>query len=94
MCPASLLLMLIAPAITKSFASALSDFILRPFLCLSIINGLTWTHIETLQGNPGTHDWRVPVLNAVKSKCRVKVVLRDADGRSLGSDTSDAVCFQ
>jgi len=53
--------------------------------------GTTWLPIYTLTGeNPGTYDWTVPVVPKTKSKCKVKVVLKDAKGNTVGSDTSDS----
>ncbi|NJD56564.1 MAG: hypothetical protein FIA94_09200 [Nitrospirae bacterium] len=63
----------------------------RASLYYTLNNGLIWKHIETLRGNPGAYEWRVPVLTNGKKKCRIKVVLRDAAGNSLGRDASDAV---
>jgi subtilisin family serine protease len=51
--------------------------------------GAHWSPIANISGNPGNHSWPVPCLNASKSKCRVKLVLKDADGKTVGSDSSD-----
>jgi hypothetical protein len=52
--------------------------------------GRKWKKIETIVGsNPGTYAWTVPVVTKIKSKCKVKVVLKDAKGNTVGSDTSD-----
>jgi hypothetical protein len=51
--------------------------------------GRTWNKIETLEGDPGFYDWLVPDVAKTKSKCLVKVVLKDANGKTVGSDTSD-----
>jgi len=53
--------------------------------------GNTWNKIDTLDGNPGSYDgWTVPDVPKTKSKCKVKVVLKDARGNTVGSDVSDA----
>ncbi len=55
--------------------------------------GTTWISVYTYEGeNPETHPWTVPDvgLNA-KTKCKVKVVLRDALNNIIGSDLSDAI---
>jgi len=53
--------------------------------------GNTWNKIVTLDGNPGSyHDWTVPNVPKTKIKCKVKVVLKDARGNTVGSDTSDS----
>jgi len=52
--------------------------------------GNTWNKIDTLDGNPGSYDgWTVPDVLKTKSKCKVKVVLKDARGNTVGKDTSD-----
>ena len=53
--------------------------------------GNTWNKIVTLDGNPGIYDdWTVPNVPKAKIKCKVKVVLKDARGNKVGSDTSDS----
>ena len=49
--------------------------------------GGLWNLITTLDGNPGSYPWTVP--NVSSAKCKVKVVLKDANGNILGKDTSD-----
>jgi hypothetical protein len=51
--------------------------------------GTTWNLIATLSGNPGSYTWYIPQVNVKKEKCKVKVVLKDAAGRTVGSDKSD-----
>ena len=52
--------------------------------------GRTWKKITAIEGdNPGAHAWTVPDVSETKSKCKVKVVLKDAAGNTVGSDTSD-----
>jgi hypothetical protein len=51
--------------------------------------GKRWKKIETLTENTGTYDWTVPDVRKTKSKCSVKVMLKDAKGNTVGSDTSD-----
>jgi len=52
--------------------------------------GRTWKKITAIEGdNPGTHAWTVPEVPEPKSKCLVKVVLKDAKGNTVSSDTSD-----
>jgi len=50
--------------------------------------GSTWPLIKTLTGNPGSYNWTVP--NVSSSNCKVKVVLKDSGGVTVGSDISDA----
>jgi len=53
--------------------------------------GKTWNNIVTLDGNPGSYDeWTVPDVPKPKTGCRVKVVLKDAKGNTVGSDASDS----
>jgi hypothetical protein len=51
--------------------------------------GTTWAAISTLAGNPGTYPWTFPSVASTKGKCRVKVTLKDANGKVLCTDTSD-----
>jgi hypothetical protein len=48
----------------------------------------------SLAGNPGVFGWQVPNVLGIKSNCKIKVVLRDAGGKSLGSDTNDPFTIQ
>jgi hypothetical protein len=50
-------------------------------------DGSTWKSIKTVTGNPGSFDWKVPA--APSSKCKVKVILKDANGANIGTDVSD-----
>jgi hypothetical protein len=54
-------------------------------------NGDTWKTIDT-SGDPlddGSFDWLVPQVNGTKGKSKVKIVLKDAQGNTVGSDVSD-----
>jgi hypothetical protein len=57
--------------------------------------GASWTKIVTLPEipgdpvNPGSYDWTVPTVVIDRTKCKVKVELRDATGNVLGQDVSD-----
>jgi len=54
-------------------------------------NGLTWKPIITLTENTGSYSWQtVPTVARDKTKCRVKVVLKDGLEKVVGSDTSDS----
>jgi cysteine-rich repeat protein len=55
----------------------------------SINGGTSWTAIKTVSGNPGSYIWTVP--NVSSSNCKVKVVLKDSGGVTVGSDMSDGV---
>lgn len=53
-------------------------------------NGATWHPIKTISGsNPGSYKWKVPTVPIQKTKCKVKVQLFDAFGKSVGRDISD-----
>jgi hypothetical protein len=59
-------------------------------LLYTIDGGVTWKKVTTpLAGNPGTYSWTLPSVPADKTKCKVKVVLKDAGGNKLASDVSD-----
>jgi hypothetical protein len=60
-------------------------------LFYTLNGGKTWKPMITLPGNPGTYSWTVPLVTAPKTKCKVKVVLRNAAGATIGSDISDAL---
>jgi hypothetical protein len=52
-------------------------------------NGTTWNPIKTLIGNPGNYTWTVPAVSS--TKCKVKVILKDAGGTKVGTDISNKV---
>jgi len=53
--------------------------------------GGIWKPITTLTSNPGSYNWTVPIVPSTKTKCKVKVVLKNSSGGSLGNDVSDTV---
>lgn len=57
------------------------------------LNGTKWTPITILPGNPGSYLWTIPTVTASTSKCKVKVVLKNAlagKGKTLGTAMSSA----
>jgi hypothetical protein len=49
---------------------------------------VTWIKLPvTIQGNPGRYTWTVPPKKG--TQCKVKVVLKDGAGKTLGNDVSD-----
>jgi hypothetical protein len=53
--------------------------------------GATWKPITTITGSdPGSYPWTVPPVTNYKTKCKVKVVLKDASGSTVGRDASDS----
>jgi C1A family cysteine protease len=61
----------------------------RVTLYYSTNGGASWRLIQTLQENTGVYNWRVPSVTAIKTNCRVKVVLKNRRGTVLGTDASD-----
>jgi len=51
--------------------------------------GITWKLIGTKSLDDGTYPWTMPYSTRPKTKCKVKVVLKDASGKIVGSDVSD-----
>jgi hypothetical protein len=54
------------------------------------LNGITWHKIPAiLPGDAESFDWTTPAVAKPKNKCKVKVVLRDSDGKKIGRDVTD-----
>ena len=51
--------------------------------------GASWEPIKSLNGSPENYNWLVPTVRSAKSESKVKVVLKDADGKTVGADSSD-----
>jgi hypothetical protein len=67
----------------------------RPVASLKLLftqnGGVSYKAVTaSLTGNPGTFGWTIPAVTAAKTKCKVKVVLKDMTGLSVGSDLSDS----
>ena len=62
-------------------------------LSYTLNNGVIWKTINTTADptDDGSFLWIVPDVTVEKMNCKVKIVLKDASGRSLGNDVSDAV---
>jgi hypothetical protein len=54
---------------------------------------VAWTKILSFKASdyPGVYPWDVPALPKTKTKCKVRVVLKDAGGKTVGVDISDNV---
>lgn len=52
--------------------------------------GFFWKTITTMNGNPGTYNWTIPSVTKTLSKVHVRVILRKANGISVGWDVSDS----
>jgi len=76
------------PTITWTTYETKKD-VARVILKYTKNGGKKWKKIETLAENTGTYDWTVPDVPKTKTKCSVKVMLKDAKGNTVGSDTSD-----
>jgi subtilisin family serine protease len=61
----------------------------RTQLWLSLDLGETWKLLAALRGNPGRYRWRVPDTGTDAAYGHVRVVLKDAAGRTVGSDGND-----
>jgi hypothetical protein len=55
-------------------------------LFYSINGGYSWKDITTVKGDPGSYDWAAP--NVSSTGCKVKVVLKDAGGATVGDAVS------
>ena len=62
-------------------------------LSYTLNNGLTWKTIDTTADSvdDGSFIWNVPDVARQKNNCRVKIVVKDAFGNTVGSDVSDGV---
>jgi hypothetical protein len=59
-------------------------------LSYSLKNGRKWTKIpDILPGDAESFDWTVPIVSEPTTTCKFRVVLRDSNGRKVGSDVSD-----
>lgn len=50
-------------------------------------DGTTWKKIKTLTGNLGSFNLTVPAVSS--TKCKMKVILKDANGVNVATDVSD-----
>jgi len=60
-------------------------------LSYTLDNGATWKAINTSEdpSDDGSFLWTVVRVTKEKKNCKVKIVLKDASGKTLGSDVSD-----
>ena len=56
----------------------------------TINGGRTWKSIDKVSGNPGSYSWQLPAVSGIKDKCSIAVILKDAAGKTVGKDGSDA----
>lgn len=62
----------------------------RTLLRYTSDGGATWIQVAELKGNPGTYQWQIPTSRAVRSNCKIMVVLLDGNGSVVGTDKSDS----
>jgi hypothetical protein len=59
-------------------------------LYLTKDGGATWKLIgPRLAGTVRSHLWTVPDVTKTRKKCKIKVELKDSNGRTLGVDVSN-----
>jgi hypothetical protein len=63
----------------------------KTVLKYTINGGTTWKAIKTLTGNLGGYNWTVPSVLSTKTRCKIKVILKDASGVNVGADVSNKV---
>ncbi len=60
-------------------------------LLYTLNGGQNWLQIPaTILGDPGSFAWTAPAVAKEKKKVKVKVVLKDEKGKTVGKDASDA----
>jgi hypothetical protein len=55
---------------------------------LSLDNGVRWRQLAVLVGNPGTWDWSVHEVPGIKRNCLLRIDIRNARGRVIGTGKS------
>jgi hypothetical protein len=61
----------------------------RTQVLLTRDGGTTWSTEYTVEGNPGGFGWEVPAVQKLKKQCKLRVVLKDIHGKTVGGDASD-----
>ena len=72
--------------LTNMTMSPVAETILK-YTCDDETNETNWHKIDELPGNPGSYLWTVPYVSS--AQCKVRVVLRDADGNMVGRDANN-----
>ncbi len=62
--------------------------IAKTILQLSTDNGKHWKWIKTLT-NPKARSWKWTVPDTPSRRCRIRVIVKNAKGKTIGADTSD-----
>ena len=70
--------------------NALLRAVAKVVLSYTSDGGTTWVPITTLAGNPKSYGW-TPAVSTKKTHCKVRVILKDARGKTLASDASNAI---
>lgn len=66
-----------------------TNFVAYVTLIYTLNGGTTWKLLANVFDNPGTYSGTVPLVTTTKNKSKIKVLLRDSIGRTVGTDTSD-----
>lgn len=61
------------------------------YLYYSLNGGSTWKLLAVSTDHLGWYAWQVPKVTSAKTNCKVKVVLKDANGNIVAKDVSDGV---
>lgn len=61
-------------------------------LSYSTTNGSSWKKIPAiLPGNGTTFNWVPPFVSGPQTKCKIRLILKDSNGKKVGTDVSDGV---
>jgi hypothetical protein len=75
--------------VTITWATAITtDPIYEVKLYYSLNYGSTWKEIDTIAGNPETYTWTVPKIKKSWSWDKIRVVLKDDKGKTVGRNES------
>ncbi len=77
-------------AITWQTSASVSGKVTKAVLSYTLNGGVSWNRIGAVTGNPGLYNWPVPNAVTTKTKCKIKVDLKNSAGTIIGSDVSDA----
>jgi hypothetical protein len=70
--------------------NALKRAVAKVVLSYTSDDGTTWVPITKRAGNSRSYGW-TPAVSTKKTHCRVRVMLKDAMGKTLASDASNAI---
>jgi inhibitor of cysteine peptidase len=82
------------PATINFVVTGLTNSTASATLSYSLTGGVSWVTISKIPGGiapgPYSYPWNVPASTALKTACRVRVVITSGTGAVLASDTSNA----